>query len=215
MPPSPLVEPSQEASQEAVLEAGQADEPVLAAREMTGRESMPDVAPEQMYGPDDPAYGPPGPDWYTRGEERETATPDGGPQAGPGEQAVARGPFEPLRAGDAGYQPAGDAVDGEGQPSGETPQTPGHETLDFLGLGTPTDPEAGPLGQVKDLYLAAGRISTDSLDRHFDQLLERQRKLISDYFTGSSGLGVAQTPPSLGFDTAESLAGVRGGLRDA
>jgi hypothetical protein len=192
MPPSQLVEPSQEPSQE----AGHADEPVLAAREMTGRESMPDVAPEQMYGPDDPAYGPPGPDWYTRGEERETATQDGGPQAGPGEQATARGPFEPLRAGDAGYQPAGDAVDGEGQPSGETPETPEHETLDFLGLDTPSDPEAGPLGQVKDLYLAAGRIGTDGLERHFDQLLDRQRKLISDYFTGSSSLGVAQAPPA-------------------
>ena len=145
-----------------------------------------------MYGPDDPAYGPPGPDWYKRGEERVAATPDGGPQADPGDQSAARGPFEPLHSGDAGYQPAGEAEDGEGQPSGETPETPGDETLDFLGLDTPTDQEAGPLGQVKDLYLAAGRISTDSLDRHFDQLIERQRKLISDYFKDSSGLGAGR-----------------------
>ena len=95
------------------------------------------------------------------------------------------------------------------------PEPPEGETLDFLDLDTPADPEAGPLGQVKDLYVAAGRISPDSLDRHFDQLLERQRKLISDYFKESSGLGAAPTPPPVGFDTAESLAGLRGALGDA
>jgi hypothetical protein len=182
---------------------------------VAGRESVPDVAPEQMYGPDDPAYGPPGPDWYKRGDERATAAPDGGPQPGPGEQPAARGPFEPLRAGDADYQPGVDEADGADQPAGGTPETPEHETLDFLGLDTPSDPEAGPLGQVKDLYAAAGRIGTDSLDRHFDQLLERQRKLISDYFKESSGLGAEETPPPFGFDMAESLAGLRGGLREA
>ena len=190
---------------------------------MAGRESVPDVTPEQMYGPDDPAYGPPGPDWYKRGEERVAATADGRPQAGLGEQPAARGPFEPLNSGDAGYQPAGDAEDGEGQLTGETPEAPEHETLDFLEFDTPTDPEAGPLGQVKDLYVAAGSISTDRLERHFDQLLERQRKLISDYFMESSGLGftessglvVAETPPQVGSDSAESLVGLRGALRDA
>jgi hypothetical protein len=176
---------------------------------------VPDVAPEQMYGPDDPAYGPPGPDWYKRGEERVVAAPDGRPQAGPGEQPAARGPFEPLNSGDAGYQPAGDAEYGEGQPGGETPETPEHEVLDFLGLDTPTDPEAGPLGQVKDLYVAAGRISPDRLDRHFDQLIERQRKLISDYFNESGGPGAAVPLPSFGFDPAESLAELAGGLREA
>jgi hypothetical protein len=190
---------------------------------MASRDSVPDVAPEQMYGPDDPAYGPPGPDWYKRGEERAAATPDGGTLASPVEQSAARGPFEPLHSGGEGYQPA-DAEDGEGQPSGETPETPDPpetpetpelETLDFLGLDTPTDPEAGPLGQVKDLYTAVGRFGMDRLERHFDELLDRQRKLISDYFNESSGLAVAEMPPALGFDSAESLAGLRGGLRDA
>ena len=63
--------------------------------------------------------------------------------------------------------------------------------------------------------MAAGRIGPGSLDRHFDQLLERQRQLISDYFKEPSGLGVAETPPQTGVDTAESLAGLRGALGDA
>jgi hypothetical protein len=186
------------------------------------RESVPDVAPEQMYGPDDPAYGPPGPDWYKRGEERATVTAasgpeaglEAGPEAGAGEQSAPRGPFEPLRSPDEGYQPASDA-ENDGHAPGGIQETPEDEALDFLDLDAPTDPEAGTLGQVKDLYVAAGKISTDKLDRHFDQLLERQRKLISDYFNESSGLAAAGPPPQLGFDTAEDLAGLRGGLRDA
>jgi hypothetical protein len=203
-----------EARQEAVREAGQADEPVAAVREMAGRESVPDVAPEQMYGPDDPAYGPPGPDWYRRGEERAAVTADVGGLAGPGERPAARGPFEPLRSADTDCEPAGGTEDGDGRPDDAAAETPEDDNLDFLSLDTQADPEAGPLGQVKDLYLAAGGVSEDRLERHFDQLLERQRKLISDYFKEPSGFGLTETPPSFGFDTAESLAGLRGGLRD-
>ena len=211
---SPLGEARQEVRPEVLRGLSQPDEPApdireAVVREAVVRESAPDVAPEQMYGPDDPAYGPPGPDWYKRGEERVTAASDGAPQAGPAEQPAARGPFEPLRSGDAGYQPADAPQDDDGQPSGGMPEPPEGESLDFLDLDTPADPEDGPLGQVKDLYVAAGKISPASIDRHFDQLLERQRKLISDYFTESSGLAAAQTPTQVGFDTAESLAGLR------
>jgi hypothetical protein len=170
-----------------------------------------------MYGPDDPAYGPPGPDWYKRAEERAAATPAAAPQVGPGdtgELPAARGPFEPLHSGEAGYQPADAPEDDDSQPSAAMPAPPEDEPLDFLDLD-PTDPAAGPLGQVKDLYVAAGGVSPDRLERHFDQLLERQRKLISDYFKESSGLGAEETPPPFGFDTAESLAGLRGGPREA
>jgi hypothetical protein len=195
-------------------EVRQPDEFAPAVREAV-RESVPDVAPEQMYGPDDPAYGPPGPDWYKRGEERAAATSDTGRPADTGEQPATRGPFEPLRSGDAGYEPASDsaasdAADDDRQPNSETHETPEPDNLDFLGLDdTTADPEAGTLGQVKDLYLAVGRVSPDRLDRHFDQLVERQRKLISDYFKESSGLGADETPPPFGFDAAESLAGLR------
>ena len=106
-----------------------------------------------------------------------------------------------------------------------------HEMSELLDLGTPTDPEAGALGQIRDLYQAAETVSQASLDRHFDQLLERQRELISEYFTGSRlDLGWPRPrprPPAalgrrprtrrsrFGFDTAESLTGLRGELRGA
>jgi hypothetical protein len=80
------------------------------------------------------------------------------------------------------------------------------------------------------LYLAAETISPASFDGHFDELLERQRELISEYFMESGGLSPADPivpaapalsaePPSsptpLGFDTAASLAALRGELRNA
>jgi hypothetical protein len=93
---------------------------------------------------------------------------------------------------------------------------------ELLDLGTPTDPEAGALGHIRDLYQAAETVSQASLDRHFDRLLERQRELISEFFTESGGRGAAAAPvapadPSspLGFDAAQSLTGLRGELRGA
>ena len=106
-----------------------------------------------------------------------------------------------------------------------------YEMSELLDLGTPTDPEAGPLGQIRDLYQAAETVSQVTLDRHFDQILERQRELISEYFTDSVGLGfdsteaeeeapVASPAPAdasspFGFDSAQSLTGLRGELRGA
>jgi hypothetical protein len=163
------------------------------------------------------------------------------PSRGPFEPP-SRGPFEPLRAGEregaghADYQQA----DGEaalddpdtGQPESEIPE---YEPIDYemseLDLGTITDPEAGALGQIRDLYQAAETVSHASLDRHFDQLLERQRKLISEYFTESVGLGLGSTEDEeaapvapaapadasspFGFDSAQSLTALRGELRGA
>jgi hypothetical protein len=99
----------------------------------------------------------------------------------------------------------------------------------LLDLGTPTDPEAGALGQIRDLYQAAETVSQVTLDRHFDQILERQRELISEYFTESVGLGFDSTEAEeaapvaspadasspFGFDSAQSLTGLRGELRGA
>jgi len=150
--------------------------------------------PALAYGPDDPAYGPPGPDWYKRDEERAPGAEDAETHADAGEPRVARGPFEPLRsadreeAGHADYQPAdGDAaLDDPGVSQLET-EIPEYESINYemselLDFGTPTDPEAGALGQVKDLYETAETVSQATFDRHFEQLLERQRELISEYF---------------------------------
>jgi hypothetical protein len=38
------------------------------------------------------------------------------------------------------------------------------------------------LEQIKDLYLTAEAIGEDALDRHFQQVSERQRQLIKEYF---------------------------------
>jgi len=195
--------------------------------------------PALAYGPDDPAYGPPGPDWYKRREEGARRAEGGEPPAAAGGSRAVRGPFEPLRpedreeAGYADYQPA------DGEPTFDVPdadlldseiseyQPIDYELSELMDFGTPSDPEAGALGQVRDLYQTAEMISPASFDSHFDQLLERQRELISEYFRESVGLGSsgavipaapeteAEPSASLGFDTAQSLAALRSELRGA
>jgi hypothetical protein len=51
--------------------------------------------------------------------------------------------------------------------------------------GSGQDPadDTPPLEQIRDFYLTAEAISADNLGRDFDELLERQRQLISAYFT--------------------------------
>ena len=200
---------------------------------------MPEIDPALAYGPDDPAYGPPGPDWYKRDEERPPRPAASESPAAAGDHPGTRGPFEPLRpgdreaAGDAGYQPAdGEAAFGDRDADGLETEISEYDSLDqemslpeLLDFGAVTDPEAGALGQIKGLYETAETFSQASFDRHFDQLLERQRELISEYFQESAGLAGAETatpavpaapadmPIPLGFDTAESLTGLRGELR--
>ena len=123
------------------------------------------AAPGLPYGPDDPAYGPPTSDWYARREEEDARQ-----EAAAAELAYVRGPFEPLPHSGAG-QVAGDGV---ASASYET----GPDEDDRFG-----DPGDGALELIKDLYLTAEAIGAENLDKHFQQLLERQRQLISDYFT--------------------------------
>jgi hypothetical protein len=230
------------AQAEAMVQAGPAV-PASAVDDARG-ESTASVDPSLAYGPDDPAYGPPGPDWYKRRQQDAADAADGEQQQDEGEAPAARGPFEPLRPGErdasgameygtADDEPSLDGAD-DGLPdiSGYL-GAPDEEMPDLLDFGSPSDPEAGSLGQIKDLYLTAETISPAGLDRHFDQLLERQRQLISEYFKESGGatladpvLLVTSEPPAppearpasgtpLGFDTAESLAALRGDLRSA
>lgn len=103
----------------------------------------PSAEPAVVYGPDDPAYGPPSPDWYTsEGQAEEHAAE---------ELQHVRGVFEP---------PANQGESSEQDPADDTP----------------------PLEQIRDFYLTA-EASPENLDSHFDELLERQRKLISEFFT--------------------------------
>jgi hypothetical protein len=82
----------------------------------------------------------------------------------------ARGPFESAGARSAAAEPA----------------APG---------GPADDPDAmhgqaaeAKLAQIKDLYVTAEAIGEDALDRHFDQVSQRQRDLIQEYFK-QTGLG--------------------------
>ncbi len=212
-----------------------ADPPAPAGLRLTP-EPVPEIDPALAYGPDDPAYGPPGPDWYKRDEERPPRAAASESPAAAGDHPGPRGPFEPLRPGDreaaggAGYQPAdGEAAFGDRDADALETEISEYDPLDqemslpeLLDFGAVTDPEAGTLGQIKGLYETAETFSPASFDRHFDQLLERQRELISEYFQESAGLADAEaatpaapadTPIPLGFDTAESLTGLRGELR--
>lgn len=178
--------------------------------------------PSLAYGPDDPAYGPPAPGWYERRWQGS------GSRDGDGEAMPARGPFEPLRSNDerdavnsSGYRPAEDESAHAGHDHGDAPSAMlEYQPLDrdrpgALDSWAPSDPETGALGQIKDLYQAAETVSPAGFDSHFDQLLERQRQLISEYFS-ESGTATTAEPPSQvppGFDSAESLSALRGELR--
>jgi hypothetical protein len=63
--------------------------------------------------------------------------------------------------------------------------------------------------QIKDLYLTAEAIGEDALGRHFDQLRERQRSLIREFFE-KVGLESKGTPTPLGDDSAQDGASLPG-----
>ncbi len=48
---------------------------------------------------------------------------------------------------------------------------------------------AAKLDQIKDLYLTAEAIGEDALDKHFDQVSQRQRELIREFFERSKPKG--------------------------
>jgi hypothetical protein len=134
--------------------------------------------PAFAYGPDDPAYGPPSPEWYARHE-------DTGQQAVAEEFQTARGPFEPLP--DSGWTNR-EPADGAGGYSVASYLAASYEAL---GLAGTDDDDLGDRGQaldqIMDFYAAAEAIGAEHLDEHFERLLERQRKLISDYFSQGAG----------------------------
>jgi len=58
-------------------------------------------------------------------------------------------------------------------------------------------PGSAKLDQIKDLYLTAEAIGENALDTHFQQVSDRQRQLIKEYFdqaTGDRAAGNARSP---------------------
>jgi hypothetical protein len=100
------------------------------------------------------------------------------------EPATAYGPDDPAYGPpSAGWYSSEDQAE---QPEAEEPQQ-------ARGVFEPPQNQGGsgqypaddmpPLEQIRGFYLTAEAISAENLDRQFDQLLERQRQLISAYFT--------------------------------
>jgi hypothetical protein len=152
--------------------------PGVGAQGETGDAPSSDPA---AYGPDDPAYGPPGRDWYERTEEARR-------QEAEAELRQARGAFEPLPPDHEITARAQPDTPGQGTADGDDP----HDDLDVALVGQ----GAEPLERIKDLYVTAEAIGERRLDKHFDQLLERQRQLISDYFTNQEFRRPAGAGPS-------------------
>jgi hypothetical protein len=88
-----------------------------------------------------------------------------------------RGFFEPARPGSSPGRPA--SVTGSVEPP----------PVDYA-APRPMSPEAeAKLDQLKDLYLTAEAIGADALDKHFDQVSQRQRELIKEFFQRSDSGG--------------------------
>jgi hypothetical protein len=149
--------------------------------------------------------------------QAETGTPQrtGSAQESP---PVVRGPFEPLvEAGGERPRPdsavtersltgpmarlwadrpddegtaRGSAGDVDVAPAGQS--EPEAADREFPGLADdgPAGSADAALERLRALHLTAASVEPQSLDAHFDQLLARQRKLISEY------LGQADGPPS-------------------
>jgi hypothetical protein len=113
-----------------------------------------------------------------------------------------RGPFEPHPA-----QPKlSDLADPAALPAELTPYSELSRTRTVLAEDTVTvgGPAAGSgepahegskekLEKIKDLYLTVEAIGDDNVDKHFDELQQRQRELISDYFK-ETGIGTGEAP---------------------
>jgi hypothetical protein len=65
------------------------------------------------------------------------------------------------------------------------------------------------IDQIKDLYLTAEAIGEDALGKHFDELHQRQRSLIREFFD-KAGLGPNNTPSLAGDDSAQDGAPLPG-----
>jgi hypothetical protein len=106
-----------------------------------------------------------------------------------------RGPFEAARPGPQATQTAGQpgarpvSITGSVQPPRPVlpAAPPGPPQSGSVAGGSRPVPEAAQakLDQIKDLYLTAEAIGEENLDKHFDQVSQRQRELIREFFERS------------------------------
>jgi hypothetical protein len=159
-------------------------------------------------GAEEPAayYGGPGdaaePPAYGGAAEADPYAPLDDPEpAAPAEPV--RGPFEPPPGQPRPGEPDDDGlssdttplaqVPGPVRPEAGTAGPHGTDRYDDAGDEPPGEGSHEKMEQIKDLYLTVEAIGDDNVDKHFDELMQRQRELISDYFketgisTGTSG----------------------------
>jgi hypothetical protein len=98
-----------------------------------------------------------------------------------------RGPFEPATRSPESLAAQEEAPE-PGRARAPKPPLPPPE---------PAVPGGAKLDQIKDLYLTAEAIGEDALNQHFEQVSDRQRQLIKEYFdqaTGDRETGKARSP---------------------
>jgi hypothetical protein len=99
-----------------------------------------------------------------------------------------RGPFEPVLPSDSPGRPV--SVTGSVEPP----------PIDYQ-LPVPPPPRLLPaaaavkLDQLKDLYFTAQAIGEDALDKHFDQVSQKQREIIKEFFNRSEPGGAGTGSP--------------------
>ena len=93
-----------------------------------------------------------------------------------------RGPFEPPAKSDpvenGAPTPASAAEPGPADPDART-------IMSQATRASVWSPATAKMDQIKDLYLTAEAIGEDALDKHFEQVSDRQRQLIREYFDGN------------------------------
>lgn len=139
--------------------------PVSAAGGPGGPGSEEDTCPLPVISPDKPsALGLP----VEPGGPQPAGVQQGDPQQG----ALARGPFEPF-----------------GRPADTPPPASSAQGIvPAAQLGPVSAPARAKLDQINDLYLTAEAIGEDVLVEHFDEVSQRQRQLIKEYFN-QAGVG--------------------------
>jgi len=97
-----------------------------------------------------------------------------------------RGPFEPARPSEPSAPPA--SVTGS---LGPPPAALAAPAVPPPLPEPPSIPQAAvaKLDQLKDLYLTAEAIGEDALEKHFDQVSQRQQELIREFFERSKQNG--------------------------
>lgn len=122
----------------------------------------------------------------------------------PGPVEAPRGPFEPARPSSVVPElPSAPAPPNRlappNRPASVTGSVPPPPAASAAVVRPPQRqmPEAAAkkLDQLKDLYLTAEAIGEDALDKHFDQVSQRQRELISEFFQQAEPEGPAAAGP--------------------